>query len=99
MARLYIVSSCEKGHYRTYKAADSLVEAAKGLGHKVSLETQGFDDELSENLAAIEKADAVIISTTKPIIGSERFINKKVVEVHPETSIKNPLSVIKRALS
>lgn len=99
MARLYIVSSCEKGHYRTYRAADSLVEAAKNLGHKVNLETQGFNEEFYENLAAIKKADAVIISTTKPIIGSERFVNKKVVEVHPETSIKNPMSVIKRALA
>ena len=99
MANLYIVSSCEKGHYRTYRAAESLYNHVRELGHKADVETQGHEDDLITNTDAIANADVIIISTTKPIRGSERFDGKPVVEVHPETAIQNPASVLGRALA
>ncbi|WPC18307.1 fructose PTS transporter subunit IIB [Pediococcus inopinatus] len=68
------VTSCSTGIAHTYMAAEGIKKAAKKLGYKSKIETQGSigtEDKLSEK--DIADADLIIISSDVSIAGKERF--------------------------
>lgn len=68
------VTSCSTGIAHTYMAAEAIKKAAKKLGYKAKIETQGSvgtDDRLSTS--DIEDADLVVIASDVSISGNDRF--------------------------
>lgn len=91
------IAACTAGIAHTYIAKEKLITAAKNAGHSIHIETQGtigIQDPIPEDL--IEKADVVILAIDVKVSGTERFKNKKVVEVPTEIVIKSPNKFIKK---
>ena len=91
------VTACTAGIAHTYLVKEKIVNAAKELGHKVKIETQGsigVEDELTPE--EIQEADAVLISADILISGRERFKGKKVVELPMKVVMNSPKGVIKK---
>lgn len=68
------VTSCSTGIAHTYMAAEAIKKAAKKLGYKAKIETQGSvgtDDKLSSD--DIKDADLVVLASDVSISGSDRF--------------------------
>ncbi|WP_120488005.1 PTS fructose transporter subunit IIB [Brochothrix thermosphacta] len=89
------IAACTSGIAHTYIAKEKLVNAARSLGHSISIETQGTigtEDELS--LEAIQLADIVIIAADIKVGGKERFKDKKIVEVPTSMVIKAPKKLL-----
>ena len=89
------VSACSAGIAHTYIAKEKIEQAAKLLGHKCKIETQGsigVEDELTA--ADIAEADVVLLAVDIKIHGEERFKGKPVVKM-PITKVTNiPVGVL-----
>ncbi len=93
------VTACTIGLAHTYMAATALKDAAKKKGYSIKIETQGslgVKDKLDER--DISEADVVILACDTKIKDSERFKDKKCLEVKVSSAVKEPGNVIDKAL-
>lgn len=77
-----------------------LEKAAKKLGHKIKVETQGsmgIENEIKEK--DIEKADLVIWAIDTKIEKANRFDGKSIHEVPVAAAVKNAAKVIDDAIA
>jgi PTS system fructose-specific IIB component len=91
------VCACASGIAHTYMAKNSVVKAAKDLGDKIHMETQGtigVEDELTPE--QIAEADCVLLCIDVKIEGMERFKDKKVLKIGTDLAIKAPKQIIKK---
>ena len=91
------VCACASGIAHTYMAKNSVVKAAKDLGDKIHMETQGtigVEDELTPE--QIVEADCVLLCIDVKIEGMERFKDKKVLKIGTDLAIKAPKQIIKK---
>jgi PTS system fructose-specific IIC component len=98
MKKIVVVTACPTGIAHTYMAAENLQKTAKELGVEVKVETQGSmgaQNVLTEQ--DIREADAVIIAAATKVDKS-RFAGKPIIEVGVEEAIKDPKSLIEKAL-
>lgn len=92
------VTACPTGIAHTYMAAEALKIKAEELGYDIKVETRGSvgaEDELNED--DIKSADAVIIAADAQV-PMERFAGKKLIEVGVAEAIKDPASLMEKAL-
>ncbi|ARE86991.1 PTS system fructose-specific EIIBC component [Clostridium formicaceticum] len=96
--KLVAITSCPTGIAHTYMAAESLEKTAKEKGIDIKVETQGsvgVENELT--LEDVQEAHAVIIAAGTTV-SRERFAGKAILEVAVSEAIKNPGSIIDKAL-
>ncbi len=93
------VTSCSTGIAHTYMASEGIKQAAKKLGYKAKVETQGalgIENRLSKK--DIEEADLIIMATDVPLREAERFEGVKVYRCETNDFIKNADKSMKKAL-
>lgn len=93
------VTACPAGIAHTYMAAESLEREAKARGFQIKIETQGsmgVENELTAR--EIAEADVVIFAVDMKVSGAERFDGKLIVRTGVAEAIRNPGSVIDRAI-
>ena len=92
--KIVAVTACPTGIAHTYMAAEQLEKAAKLLGHKIKVETQGAMGIENEITAAdVKEADAVIFAVDIAVEQEDRFAGKKIVRVGVQEAVKNPAAV------
>lgn len=94
------VTSCSTGIAHTYMAAEAIKKAAKQLGYKAKVETQGsigIENKLSKK--DIEEADLIIIAADVSLREPERFKGYKVYECSTDDFIKDKDKALQNALS
>ncbi|MCY6371065.1 PTS fructose transporter subunit IIB [Clostridium ganghwense] len=90
MKKVVGICACPTGIAHTYMAADAIEAAAKKLGCKCKVETQGsigIEEKLSEE--DIKEADLIIVSAAVKLREFERFqgYEDKILEVPLQTAI------------
>lgn len=93
------VTSCSTGIAHTYMAAEAIKKAAKKLGYKAKVETQGsigIENKLSKK--DIEEADLIIMAADVSLREPERFEGFKVYECQTNDFIKNADKAMEKAL-
>ena len=75
------VTSCITGIAHTYMAQAALEQAAKKLGHEITIETQGSAGTNPMKQELIDAADGVIFAVDLEVKGRERFAGKPYVQV------------------
>ncbi|NBJ67867.1 MULTISPECIES: fructose-specific PTS transporter subunit EIIC [Clostridia] len=93
------VTACSAGIAHTYMAAESLEKAGVAKGYEMKVETQGsigVENKLTP--LEIEEADVVILAV-EINIDMSRFVGKRVLRVRAAEAIKNPETLIERALN
>lgn len=94
------VTSCSTGIAHTYMAAEAMKKAAKKLGYKAKIETQGsigIENKLSKK--DIEEADLIIIAADVSLREPERFEGHKVYECSTDEFIKDRDKALEKALN
>ena len=93
------VTSCSTGIAHTYMAAEGIRKAAKKLGYKAKVETQGalgIENRLSKK--EIEEADLIIMATDVALREAERFEEVKIYRCQTNDFSKNAGESMKKAL-
>lgn len=94
------VTSCSTGIAHTYMAAEAMKKAAKKLGYKAKIETQGsigIENKLSSK--DIEEADLIIIAADVSLREPERFNGYKLYECSTDDFIKDRDKALEKALA
>ena len=89
------VTACTAGIAHTYIVAEKIQKAAEEAGHTCKIETQGtigVQNELSSQ--DIAEADVVIFAHEIAIRSTERFKDKRVVDIPISLAMKSPKSLI-----
>ncbi|MDR6672768.1 fructose-specific PTS transporter subunit EIIC [Xanthomonas sp. 1678] len=97
--RIVAVTSCPTGIAHTFMAAEGLQQAAKSLGHRIRVETQGSvgaQDTLSD--AEIAEADLVLIAADREVDLS-RFGGKRLFKSGTKPAINDGPALIRKALA
>ncbi|UYB50719.1 fructose-specific PTS transporter subunit EIIC [Xanthomonas sp. AM6] len=97
--RIVAVTSCPTGIAHTFMAAEGLQQAAKTLGHRIRVETQGSvgaQDTLSD--AEIAEADLVLIAADREVDLS-RFGGKRLYKSGTKPAINDGPALIRKALA
>lgn len=93
------VTACPTGIAHTYMAAEALEKAAKKLGYKIKVETQGamgVENRISK--VEIVEADLVIFAVDVSVKEESRFKEKPIFKIGAQKAIKNATAVIEEAL-
>ncbi|MGW2410293.1 fructose-specific PTS transporter subunit EIIC [Streptomyces sp. NPDC001739] len=93
------MTACPTGIAHTYMAAEKLTQAARSLGHRIKVETQGSigaENVLSDN--DVREADGIIIAADKDV-DRNRFAGKRVLAVGVAEGIHHPERLIERVRS
>lgn len=93
------VTACPAGVAHTYMAKKGLEKAAKKLGYKIKVETQGsmgIENEIKPE--DLEKADLVILAVDTKIEKASRFNGKIIHEVPVAAAVRNAVKVIEDAV-
>jgi len=93
------ITACPTGIAHTYMAAEALEKAAKALGHKIKVETQGsigIENEITKK--DIDNAEVAIFAADVAVIKESRFKGMPIYRVEAQKAIKNPKVVIEEAL-
>lgn len=93
--KIVAVTACTAGIAHTYIVAEKIQKAAEEAGHQCKVETQGTIG-IQNALTAedIKEADVVIFAHDIAIRGSERFQDKRTVDIPISIAMKNPKSLI-----
>lgn len=94
------VTACPAGVAHTYMAKKGLEKAAKKMGHKIKVETQGsmgIENEIKPK--DIEKSDLVILAIDTKIEKANRFDNKIIHEVPVAAAVKDAAKVMEDAIA
>ncbi|MFV9568556.1 PTS fructose transporter subunit IIB [Thermoanaerobacter mathranii] len=97
--KIVAVTACPTGIAHTYMAAEALENAAKKLGHKIKVETQGsigIENKITQK--EIDEADVVIFAADVAVKEESRFKNKPIYKVEAQKAIKNAKAIIEEAL-
>ena len=97
--KIVAVTACPTGIAHTYMAAEQLQKAAKKLGHRIKVETQGamgIENELSQG--DVDGADVAILASDVVLEKKERFARINTIEISVQEAIKNPEGVISKAV-
>ncbi|MBB6056001.1 PTS fructose transporter subunit IIABC [Tolumonas osonensis] len=93
------VTGCPTGIAHTYLAAEALEKAAKELGYKIKVETNGsIGVKNAPTAEEIARADAIIVGSDKQV-DMHRFAGKKVIKTGVKAPIKDAKGLISQALS
>jgi fructose-specific phosphotransferase system IIB component len=93
--KIVAVTACPTGIAHTYMAAERLEKAAKKLGHRIRVETQGamgIENGLTDS--DVRGADVVILAAGIAIRDRDRFEGKRIVEVTVQEAIRNPEGIL-----
>ncbi|MDT3721992.1 PTS fructose-like transporter subunit IIB [Pseudomonas oryzihabitans] len=97
--RLVAITACPTGVAHTFMAAEALQNAAKKLGYRLHLETQGSVGARNPLPAeAIREADVVLLATDIEV-NVERFAGKRVYRCGTGVALKQPEATLKKALA
>jgi len=99
MKKLLAVTACPTGIAHTYMAAESLQKAAEKKQIEIKVETRGasgIDNQLTNE--EIAQAHAIILAADTDV-DEGRFAGKNVVKAGVSDAIKDPHSLIEKALS
>lgn len=97
--KIVAVAACPTGIAHTYMAAEALERAAKKMGHKIKVETQGaigIEDKLSKK--DVSEAELIILAVDIQIKEPDRFKDKPIYRVDPQKVIKDAKHVLKEAI-
>ncbi|KAA9394214.1 PTS lactose transporter subunit IIC [Kocuria coralli] len=97
--RLVAVTSCPTGIAHTYMAAEALEQAAKEMGHELTVETQGSSGGTALTQEQIDAADAVVFAVGVGVRDRERFGGKPGVEAGVNVGVSDPSGLITKALA
>lgn len=75
------VTACITGIAHTYMAQAALEQAAKKLGHEITVETQGSAGTNPMKQELIDAADGVIFAVDLEVKGRERFAGKPYIQL------------------
>jgi PTS system fructose-specific IIB component len=75
------VTACITGIAHTYMAQAALEQAAKKLGHEITVETQGSAGTNPMKQDLIDAADGVIFAVDLEVKGRERFAGKPYIQL------------------
>ncbi|GGB78965.1 PTS fructose transporter subunit IIC [Marinobacterium zhoushanense] len=97
--RVLAVTGCPTGIAHTYMAADALKVCAEKLDLPIRVETRGAIG-ARDRLTDQEIADAeVIILASDTQVEMDRFIGKRLIRVPVREAIRDPLTLLNRALT
>ncbi|MCF8540691.1 MAG: fructose PTS transporter subunit IIB [Aurantimicrobium sp.] len=92
--RIVAVTSCLTGIAHTYMAAEALEQAAKKLGHDITVETQGSAGSTAMPQAIIDSADFCLFANDLDVKDIARFSGKPFVHVSVSTVLNDATSVL-----
>ena len=92
--RIVAVTSCITGIAHTYMAAEALEQAAKKLGHDITVETQGSAGSTAMPKATIDAADFCLFANDLDVKDIARFAGKPFVHVSVSTVLNDAASVL-----
>lgn len=75
------ITACITGIAHTYMAQAALEQAAKKLGHEITVETQGSAGTNPMKQELIDAADGVIFAVDLEVKGRERFAGKPYIQL------------------
>jgi PTS system fructose-specific IIC component len=97
--RIVAITSCPTGIAHTFMAAEGLEGAAKALGHRIRVETQGSVGAQNALTAQeIAEADLVLIAADTQVDLS-RFAGKRVYKSGTKAAINDSQALMRRALA
>lgn len=96
--RIVAVTSCITGIAHTYMAAEALEQAAKKLGHEITVETQGSAGSTAMPQATIDMADFCLFANDLDVKNIERFAGKPFVHVGVSNVLVDAQSVLEECL-
>ena len=79
--RIVAVTSCITGIAHTYMAAEALEQAAKKMGHEITVETQGSAGSTAIPQATIDAADFCLFANDLDVKDIARFAGKPFLHV------------------
>ena len=92
--RIVAVTSCLTGIAHTYMAAEALEQAAKKLGHDITVETQGSAGSTAMPQATIDAADFCLFANDLDVKDIARFSSKPFVHVSVSSVLNDAASVL-----
>ncbi len=92
--KIVAVTSCITGIAHTYMAAEALEQAAKKLGHDITVETQGSAGSTPMPQATIDAADFCLFANDLDVKDVARFTGKPFVHVSVSTVLNDATSVL-----
>ena len=92
--KIVAVTSCITGIAHTYMAAEALEQAAKKLGHDITVETQGSAGSTAMPQATIDAADFCLFANDLDVKDIARFAGKPFVHVSVSTVLSDAASVL-----
>lgn len=98
--KIVAVTACPAGVAHTYMAKKGLEKAAKKLGYKITVETQGsmgIENEIKTK--DLQGADLAILAIDTKIEKADRFNEMKVHEIPVAAAVKNATKVIEDAIN
>lgn len=98
--KIVAVTACPAGVAHTYMAKKGLEKAAKKLGYKIKVETQGsmgIENEIRPK--ELDEVDIVILAIDTKIEKANRFNDIPVHETSVAAAVKNASKVIEDAIN
>lgn len=98
--KIVAVTACPAGVAHTYMAKKGLEKAAKKLGYKIKVETQGsmgIENEIKPK--DLDEVDIVILAIDTKIEEANRFNDIPVHETSVAAAVKNASKVIEDAMN
>ena len=92
--KIVAVTSCITGIAHTYMAAEALEQAAKKLGHDITVETQGSAGSTAMPQSTIDAADFCLFANDLDVKDIARFAGKPFVHVSVSTVLTDAASVL-----
>lgn len=97
--KIVAVTSCITGIAHTYMAAEALEQAAKKLGHDVTVETQGSAGSTAMPQSTIDAADFCLFANDLDVKDVARFAGKPFVHVSVSTVLTDAVSVLSESVT
>lgn len=92
--KIVAVTSCITGIAHTYMAAEALEQAAKKLGHEITVETQGSAGSTAMPQATIDAADFCLFANDLDVKDVARFTGKPFLHVSVSSVLEDAASVL-----
>ncbi len=93
------ITSCPTGIAHTFMAAEGLQQAAKELGHRIKVETQGSVGARNTLTAEDIRNAAVVVIAADTKVDKSRFAGKRIHETSTKAAIGHGADVLRTALA
>jgi PTS system fructose-specific IIC component len=97
--KIVAVTSCITGIAHTYMAAEALEQAAKKLGHEITVETQGSAGSTAMPQATIDSADFCLFANDLDVKDIARFAGKPYLHVTVNSVLTDASAVLTTCVS